>query len=73
MALTNGPELCFLCQAGNENHVRHINENARAGQWLDGHLPVLFPSIGRRGSEVLNQRNFTKPAIAQGSRGFFAF
>jgi hypothetical protein len=57
----------------NENHVCK-NAEARAGQWLDGHLPARLPSFWHRGNEILiTHKEFSKPAIAKGSRGFFAF
>jgi hypothetical protein len=55
----------------NEKHVRKINNDARVGQWLDGHLPALFPSIGRRGSEILKLRFLTlNPRLPKRSRVF---
>jgi hypothetical protein len=69
-----GGEILFLlCRRKNENHVCK-NAEARAGQWLDGHLPARLPSFWHRGNGILIQEiQFLKPAIAKSSRGFLIF
>jgi hypothetical protein len=47
------PEPAILPALLNERHVHQTDEDARAGQWLHGHLAALLPSFGRRGNEIL--------------------
>jgi hypothetical protein len=63
-------EMVLPTHARNEHHVHQTHEDARAGQWLDGHLSAPVPLFWRRGIEFLNTEDFPITRDCPGSRGF---
>jgi hypothetical protein len=71
--LTNGLEWCFLSPVRDEDHVYNQDAEARARQWLHGHLAARLPSFGHREIEILNDKRFFRNPRLPVNRGFFVF